>query len=87
MRCFIDDDAGYLSWLSDNPDGYVANTYRSPSPSYLMIHRATCQSINKLRGDTWTAGDYRKVCGDRAELERWAHDRVGGRLRPCAHCM
>ena len=88
MQRFADDDAGYLSWISRNPDGYVVNANRNPSPNYLMLHRATCRTIteNPTRGGRWTA-DYIKLCGQRAELERWAHDEIGGSLQPCGHCL
>ena len=73
---FIDDDAGYMKWVARNPDGFVLNTYRRPSPGYLKLHRATCRTINDhpARGDRWTA-DYQKICGSRSELERWQENR------------
>jgi hypothetical protein len=87
MERFVDDDAGYLRWVAQNPDGYVLNTYRQPAASYLKLHRATCGTINDrpARGDNWTV-DYQKVCGDRAELELWARNQVDGELQPCPIC-
>ncbi|MEH0819857.1 MULTISPECIES: hypothetical protein [unclassified Micromonospora] len=87
MQRFKDDDEAYLSWVSSNPEGYVVNSSRSPSPSYLILHRASCKWITELstEGRSWTT-DYIKICGHLPELERWAHDDVGGRLQPCAHC-
>jgi hypothetical protein len=87
MQRFADDDAGYLSWLSRNPDGYVVSANRNPSPGYLILHRATCRTIAEgpANGGRWTM-DYIKVCGNRAELERWAQNVVGGPLKPCVHC-
>ena len=32
---FIDDDRGYRLWLRAHPDGYVLNSYRHPTQSYL----------------------------------------------------
>jgi hypothetical protein len=88
MRRFIDDDTGYLDWISRNPDGFVVNTYRNPSPRYLALHRTTCRTItgSPARGRQWTA-DYIKVCGDRAELESWATTQLHGQLQPCRLCM
>ena len=45
-RRFIDDVAGYLAWVEQNPDGSVLNTYRTPTAGYLKLHRATCRTIN-----------------------------------------
>lgn len=38
---FIDDDPGYLAWITAHPDGYVLNCERAPSPRYLMLHLAS----------------------------------------------
>lgn len=40
MVPFLDDGAGYLDWLTTHPDGFVLNTYRNPTPGYLMLHHA-----------------------------------------------
>lgn len=87
MQRFVDDDAGFQSWIARYPDGYVLNTNRKPSPSYLILHRATCRTIagDPISGSRWT-GEYIKVCGDRAELERWARAEVGAAPKPCVHC-
>ena len=76
MVTFLDDDAGYRSWLLGHPDGFVLNAARHPSPDYLVVHRARCWSIDPTRpgavGKTWT-GDYRKTCAeDLPTLTRWA---------------
>lgn len=62
---FVDDEAGYLRWVGDHPDGFVVNTYRQPRADYLVLHRSACGSIRgaPARGVQWTA-DYIKVCGD-----------------------
>jgi len=78
MNCmlhFVHDDAGYLAWLSGHPDGFVINTYSSPSPAYLKLHQATCSTISRLQpgAKTFTGGQYSKICGDRDELEAHAH--------------
>ena len=41
MQHFVDDDAGYQRWLTNQPDGFVINTYRTPSTVYLVLHRST----------------------------------------------
>ena len=85
---FVDDDGGYLRWLTSNTDGFIVNTYRNPKPSYLRLHRATCPMIQgrPANGARWTA-TYIKVCGSKSELESWAKDVVGGDLWPCPRCV
>lgn len=82
MQRFVDDDHGYLNWLDHHPDGFVINTNRTPSASYLALHRASCGTITGTlaRGKAFT-GEYAKVCGERAELENFARQ-LGGRLEP-----
>lgn len=86
MQTFRDDDNGYLAWLSANPASYVLNAERSLNPRNLVLHRATCRTINgtPTRGARWTA-DYVKVCGGRQTLEGCARD-LGGEARPCGPC-
>ena len=91
MNCmlhFVHDDAGYLAWLSGHPDGFVINTYSSPSPAYLKLHEATCSTISRLQPGpkTFTDGQYSKVCGDRDELEAHAHY-LGRSARACPLCL
>ena len=87
MRHFVDDDAGYQQWLSNEPDGFVINTYRSPSSAYMVLHRATCKTISgqPARGTTFM-GEYSKVCGTREELQRFSGS-LGGEARPCRLCL
>ncbi len=88
MRTFIDDDGGYLAWLSRNPQGNVLNLERSFNPNDLMLHRAECHTIRGVpaRGEHWTV-DPIKVCSmARTELMRWALAEVGGMLAECKFC-
>jgi hypothetical protein len=84
---FVDDDPGYLDWVARHPDGFVINTGRMPTVSYLMLHRAHCGTITgrPARGTTFT-GDYAKVCGERGELEAFAQQ-LGGPPQPCGLCL
>ncbi|WP_309112724.1 hypothetical protein [Saccharothrix sp.] len=86
MQTFMDDDAGYERWLAGHPDLFVVNAERTPRPSYLVLHRATCRTIGgtPARGARWTA-DYIKVCGSRVDLEAFARE-VGGAARACGLC-
>ncbi len=87
MQRFAGDDPGYLEWLGQHPAGFVINTGRTPGAAYLMLHRASCATINgtPARGTTFT-GDYVKVCGDREELEAFARQ-LGGQAQPCGRCL
>jgi hypothetical protein len=88
MVHFVNDDDGYLGWISQHPDGFVINTSTRPSPAYLKLHRATCSTISRLQpqAKTFTDGDYSKLCGGRRELERHAR-RLGGSAQPCPICL
>ena len=87
MQRFVDDDRGYLDWLDHHADGFVINTGRTPSAAYLMLHRASCGTITgkPARGTTFM-GEYAKVCGERNELEEFAHH-LGGHAQPCGLCL
>jgi hypothetical protein len=83
---FMDNNKGYIAWLSEHPDGFVLNCGRPPTPSYLMLHRSTCGTISgtPARGRSWTSF-YQKVCADtKRELVDWASPI--GVLQPCKLC-
>jgi hypothetical protein len=84
---FVDDDEGYRAWVAQHPDGFVLNTDRTPSPSNLVLHKATCTHITRLRPPlSWTE-TASKVCAlSAAELEQWARTTVGGTVRRCRSC-
>jgi hypothetical protein len=90
MRIFKNEnDASDIAWLASHPDGFVVNSYSTPSPSYLRLHRASCYTISKdtLRGKSWTEAGFMKACALKpADLERWARETVGGELVPCKKC-
>jgi hypothetical protein len=82
---FKGDDKIYLTWLQDNPDGYVINTPRGLSPSYMVLHRATCRTIRPderhYAPGAFTERQYVKVCSaDLTALQHWvtAHGRPDG---------
>lgn len=89
MRRFSRDDVGYIDWLAAHPDGYVLNTYAHVTSSYLILHRASCRTVNRplAPGRSWTFA-YGKACSDnRAEIEAWALRETGKQVSPCGHCM
>lgn len=82
---FIDDDRSYLKWLDKNPHGFVINTGRSKSHSYMVLHRASCRSIwaysGRAQPGAFTQHDYIKICApDIASLRAWVrrHGRTDG---------
>ncbi|GAA1303611.1 hypothetical protein [Saccharothrix xinjiangensis] len=79
----IVDSGAYDTWLADHQDQYVINAERSLNPDNLVLHRATCRTINgtPARGATWV-GSYVKLVGTREELET-AHPAA----RPCRLCL
>jgi hypothetical protein len=85
---FVDDDSGYSDWLVRHPDDFVINTGRTPTAAYLVMHRAGCGTISgrPASGETFTAGEYGKVCGRRDELEAFACE-LGGHPQPCGLCL
>ena len=86
MMRFVDDDAAYFTWLPAHPEGLVVNCYRNPTPSYLMLHRATCHHIQRWDGRRSTC-DYIKVCADaEGDLREWAAT-VGGVPTRCRSCQ
>jgi hypothetical protein len=88
MRRFIDDDAGYLRWLAANPDGYVINAARTRTSGPLVLHHASCRTINGVpsRGTRWT-GPYIKLCGDRDELKSAVRGEFDVAAIACGLCL
>jgi hypothetical protein len=86
VREFRDDDAGYLAWLTAQPDGYVINIARSHNPIDARVHHAGCPTISGQNSGRGT-GPYVKVCAEHlAELEQWERDQVGRAIRRCGTC-
>ena len=89
VRRFEKDDAGYVVWLGEHPDGYVLNTYMHVTSDYLILHRARCRTVNRPLDPTrsWTFA-YGKTCSeDRGEVEAWALREGGRPAQPCGLCL
>ena len=86
-RWFLNDDAGYLGWLAAHGDGFVLNTYAHVAAGYLVLHRASCRTINRVAaGKVWTV-QYGKACADSVDdLIAWAAERTSGTHRGCGTC-
>ena len=90
---FNNDDKAYLQWLDNNPKGFVINMQRSKSTSYMILHRATCNTIaNRLRypEGAYTEREYIKICATQiTDLRNWArqHGRIDGLAgSECSRC-
>ena len=84
---FLNDEEGYLSWITQHPNGYVLNLdKRLNVKNYPMLHSVTDRQI---RGEleNYTTGDYFKICGPNEEvLEDWAK-LSGLNLTRCKKCF
>ena len=89
MLRFIDNDDLYIEWTKRYPEGFVVNSFRTPAPKYLMLHKAKCYTITELKGNAVTfTGEYSKTCShDLDELTNWAKEEIGGELRRCQKCF
>lgn len=88
IRVFVDDDEGYQAWVRHHETGFVLNSYRTPHPDYVMLHRTTCGWIRRPieRGHRLTNA-YIKICSpDRPPLEDWSQQQVGINAQPCGLC-
>ncbi len=91
---FLDDEAGYLAWIKEHPNGYVLHTERLRNPYYMILHRAACPIISKYsaraRPGCFTERDFIKVCCVSAEgLRAWVkkHGRPDGSFSSeCSGC-
>ena len=76
---FIDKDKAYTTWLTNHPEGFVLNCYHHRPQSFMVLHRAMCETISQPRGTTYQTGEftgeqYFKVCSMGLDaLHRWAY--------------
>lgn len=73
---FHQKEEAYLTWLSQNPNGYVLNAHSVPSNDYLVLHSAKCKKIRKPQQDAhpacFTGNAYIKICAaDIQALSDW----------------
>jgi hypothetical protein len=88
---FDDSDELYRRWLHQHPSGFVLNTRRTPSASYIVLHRATCSSISSYQGKArlggFTERSYIKICADTVEgLRQWVRTQFGAAIAFSAIC-
>lgn len=82
---FIDNEAGYLTWVKGHSSGYVLNTERSKNWNYMVLHGAWCELVREHKGSGkpggFTERDYIKICALNVEsLRNWVrqHGRSDG---------
>jgi SAM-dependent methyltransferase len=91
---FVNDEAGYLAWLADYPDGFVLDAMRNENPDFMMLHRASCVRVNDYAPEEKWGGftEHRriKVGGSSVgSLREWVrhHGREDGSFSStCAIC-
>ncbi|AEV76446.1 hypothetical protein MycrhN_5984 [Mycolicibacterium rhodesiae NBB3] len=74
-------DQGYREWVRLHKGGYVLNIERTLNANNVILHQASCPSINgePARGDVFVGDSYIKVCASRKpELEQWADENAVG---------
>lgn len=71
IAIFDNNDSEYSAWLLANPGGYVVNMRHGYSPSYMVLHRSSCATVNPSTSTSehgaFTERDYLKVCGSDLE--------------------
>jgi len=96
MEVFDDRDDLYLTWLHENPKGFVLNRRRGKSDGYLVLHSAQCYWIqhynNTARPGGFTERDYVKICAKTVEELQFYARTKGGRpdgsfSKQCSACM
>lgn len=91
VTLFESDDEAYIRWSARHAGGYVINTYRPPSATYLYLHQAGCFHITvpdaSYTSQSWTGNEYMKACAmRRLDLEEWARQNFGREPDRCKDC-
>lgn len=85
---FRDDDDGFFEWQEASPTGQFINTERKPNPNYLVLHKSGCPHFKGGSESVRWTKDYVKICSDdRAALDEWAGETVGGEITLCRTCF
>ena len=84
---FKDDDEGFFEWQDEHPEGEFVNTERKPNPNYLVLHKSGCRHFKGDDSLQWTRDYVKAASDDRAALETWARETVGGEMTLCRTCF
>lgn len=52
----FDCDKEYFSWMAENPNGFVLNTWQPSFPSYMVLHRTSCRHITETTHENEPGG-------------------------------
>jgi hypothetical protein len=87
MITYFGDDTRYNAWLDSHQDGFVVISFRTPDPSYLMLHSAKCPQVQPSCFDDKSKEFYSKNCANSEDAaRRWA-TLVGGQIVQCDACL
>lgn len=80
----------YLSWLTQNRNGFVVDTTSPPSSNFLMLHHAICTEVEPSDNDEepCIGEESLKICSASLdELRLWAADWFNANLLHCEQCF
>jgi len=86
MEHFVDAEESYLSWLIENPSGFVVNSRRKPTPDYLVLHKSKCSMISSPNIQNYTTTSYVKFCSNSLNELKDLARKMGGSLKKCKIC-
>ena len=73
---FKDRESAYAAWVEAHPQGWVLNLRAREDVTYVVLHRASCSTINPRRNipqGAFTQRAYIKICSeDLDSLASWA---------------
>jgi hypothetical protein len=93
ITLFEPDDAKYLKWVNEHPEGFILTSNKSLYPKFTVIHKSTCDKIKILKAPAkpggFTERDYIKVYSTNlTDLNTWVlQKRVNGSSRKCSLCF
>ena len=86
---FESDGSGFLEWMTNNPNGFVANTGKTESSREFVLHESGCLHIRShSNGPQALVRNRNKVCAQGlSELKSWASThRRGATPTRCGNC-
>ena len=88
IEIFKADELGYLSWVHNNPRGFVVNIDNpNTTPTYPMMHAASHKVISSSSRGNYTTVRYFKVCSTSlTELESWSQENYKRHPTRCKQC-
>lgn len=91
VETFDRQDREYVAWRDAHiEDGFIINSLRPPTSSYIRLHRASCRVLQgaPANGVNWTNHYIKTVSTRREDLEAWvAATFPGGAIWECGMCV